>query len=264
MSQEYRVTIDPDGNMHLIDSDGDRLSPLESRRIGQGIYSAASKSIHVYVASRKSNKGDWIEYKIGMTNDLERRAKEIFRGYVNPRMHYHFPCDEWGCWSAREVEKTLHTIFKFAGVHITGEWFRLHDLDIALIKKWFGEKGKALPSPAVLDMLEECAIRSLEYQKKSDAHWITWMMRCLLNEMPGECWEHSYGSVLASVMGYRRIVECFPRHYSQEKLTLYNQVWQTSLEAIIKYGHDQWLSNRKTPWFKKLMEVVFVDDVTID
>lgn len=248
MSKEYRVTIDPDGKMHLIDENGEWLSPTESRRIGQGIYDTASNYIYVYLVGRQSNKGEYVEYKIGMTNNPERRGKELFKGYQNPAINYYFPCDEWGTYSARNIEKALHTIFKFAGVHITGEWFKLEARDVALFKKWFGSKKGVAPKKEMMDVLLNTADICRSYQKKSDYWWRQGTMIKLFNEMP-QYDNYSYEQMLASFLGYRRTVEVYPRHFDTETLESWRGVWQSAFDKIVEFKHDEWMQSPVDKFF---------------
>lgn len=256
VSKEYRVITNPDGNLLITDMEGNRLSPDETIRVGEGLSKTARTPIYVYLASRQSTKGEWVEYKIGMTNDPERRGKEILRGYKNPAIRYYFRCDAWGDYSAQRVEKALHVIYKYAGLHITGEWFRLDGRDVALFRKWFGEGKGQRPKEGVLDVILGAAAICLTYQKKSLAHWVHGSIVEYFNIAP-EIYNNSYESILATLYGYRRITEAFPRHYTPEVLEAYNQDWQTSIDMLVEKYHDLYMRSPVEQFFDDLNRGIF-------
>lgn len=249
MSQEYRVTTSTND------------SPDETMQAGQGIVASTSKPIYLYLTGRQSNKGKYVEYKIGITNNPTRRAKEIFKGYDPHPINWYYPCDASGEYSARVIEKSLHTLYKYAGLHITGEWFRLAECDIELFKSWFGAGRGAAPVPALVNMLFEAARICESHSKHIDKYWYDGTMVMLLNGLPKDT--RQYGYALASIYGYRRLTEMYTRRFSPRNIELFNAIWQTAINMATAEEYDAWKHTRLYQYFDDMGEMLFSGTIEI-
>jgi predicted GIY-YIG superfamily endonuclease len=71
-------------------------------------------------------------YKIGITNSITRRLREVQNGNAEPiTCRYYIEAENR--FDARETEKELHRLL--SGVRKVGEWFRLGGEDMGLVEQ---------------------------------------------------------------------------------------------------------------------------------
>jgi hypothetical protein len=239
MTKYHRIAINRDGTIYIVDDDGNRLSPAQSRRIGQGIIDTANAPIFVYLAKRKSKSGQW-EYKIGMSNDPERRERELSSTDFGTFIDYHFRCEAWGENSARELEKALHVFYKYAGLHISGEWFRLNEQDVQLFKKWFGDGIKLTPGKAMFDTVRDIAECCRVLLNVSQGTWENGLIIAVFNSwMASE--HYDYHHCVAITYGYRRLTELYAKHYNSEDRQGHKNAGEIGLNDLIEDKTGYWM-----------------------
>lgn len=71
-------------------------------------------------------------YKIGITNNITRRLREVQNGNSEPIVcRYYIEAENR--FDARETERELHRLLRDA--RKVGEWFRLSDVDVAIVEQ---------------------------------------------------------------------------------------------------------------------------------
>jgi len=129
----YRL-VEKRGKVMLADLNNNPLQPHEALRIAQTVSESAQAKSFVYIGQRESDG----LYKIGYTNDLDRRRSELGIMFLQV-----IECDLYGDYAASIVEARLHEFF--AGCRIEGEWFKLEFADLELLRNNCNSARETLP-----------------------------------------------------------------------------------------------------------------------
>lgn len=118
----YRV-VERNGKTTVVDTEGQTIPPAVAKTLGQSLVDTAMGKSYVYVTKPREDGC----YKIGRTEDLERRQKELSVEFAHI-----VECDLYGEYSSSAVEAFLHRFF--SAWRKDGEWFELANVDIRLLK----------------------------------------------------------------------------------------------------------------------------------
>ncbi len=118
----YRV-IERNGKTTIVDAEGQTVPPAIAKTLGQSLVDTALGKSYVYISEPREDGA----CKIGRTEDLARRAKEL-----GVEFQHTIECDLYGEKSSSVVESELHKFFSEA--RLDGEWFDLLEADIWLLK----------------------------------------------------------------------------------------------------------------------------------
>lgn len=111
------------------------------------------KNYFIYVIQM----GDKQYFKIGVTNDLERRVKDLQTGNPLP-LHiidsFNFVNRENKHW-ANQIEKVLHRRFDYC--RQMGEWFEFTEKELVIIKEMSSKFGYISTNEFTFDFMWEIA-----------------------------------------------------------------------------------------------------------
>lgn len=92
-------------------------------------------------------------YKVGISNDVERRAKQVGMDIVKT-----LALDPDSKLSARSIEARLHSALKHMGNHYKGEWFKFKDHELTNLKIFMESQQHLMvyidKYPKILDALK--------------------------------------------------------------------------------------------------------------
>jgi hypothetical protein len=131
----HQIKIE-NGNAIIVDEDGNLVSPEDAKKMALEILDTASRIGNQYEYVYLAKKG--VEYKIGKTNNIDRRMTELGADIV-----YSIPCHVYEGHSSYEIEKLLQSFFEKR--HLHGEWYALKSFDVDFIT--------AIKSPAGIQMM---------------------------------------------------------------------------------------------------------------
>lgn len=147
----YRL-IEKRGRMVLADLDNNVLQPHEAIQVVQGITAGVDAKSYVYVGLRQSDG----LYKIGLTDNLDRRKREIG---VDEYVHT-IECDAYGDFASNTVEAAFHKFF--ADQRVEGEWFELLPIDIRFLQGRCSDARSALKFAAEFKPIIDELDRAIE------------------------------------------------------------------------------------------------------
>ena len=111
--------------------DGTKIDPELQIVMGEALIEQAETHEYVYIGM--SLNSDQKGYKIGKTNNIRRREREL-----NMKVIHSIECDAWGDCSAVALESLLHKLYTYSDLKISGEWYDLTEWDIELLRVFLG------------------------------------------------------------------------------------------------------------------------------
>ena len=126
-AQYLRVRYD-DGVAYFIDDEGNRRDDLDSAWFVTCLQKTIEAPSYLYIGQCHTGDNTGF-YKVGYTNDPLRRQNEL-----GVEMKYCFSAASYGRCCARDFETLVHRLYRFAGLQVHGEWFRLTAHDVELLQ----------------------------------------------------------------------------------------------------------------------------------
>lgn len=123
-ASNYQLVFDREKGCFIADEAGIEVSEEDARSILKALETRYLKMITLYIGESASEIG---LYKIGVSNDVHRRAREL-----GIWIRHTIPCSYKAAW---ELERSLHNFLGTLGLHSHGEWFYLQAGEDDFLKK---------------------------------------------------------------------------------------------------------------------------------